>query len=116
MVDLGDATSTTEFTVLQSPLQLFWRRLRRNRVTVLAGIGVVLLVLLAVAAPLFVRFVNHHPPNHLNYGSGLDPDPDKYGAPLGPSRAFWLGADNDGRDVFIRILYGARVSLLIAVV
>ncbi len=41
---------------------------------------------------------------------------DEFGLPMGPNADFWFGADQSGRDVFVRILYGARTSLLVAIV
>ena len=40
--------------------------------------------------------------------------PDDFGLPKGPNGDFWFGADQSGRDVFVRVLYGARTSLLVA--
>ena len=53
-----------------------------------------------------------HPPN-AQYPGELDP---RFGTPTGPSRSFLFGVDSLGRDVFARVLYGARVSIEIAVV
>jgi peptide/nickel transport system permease protein len=53
-----------------------------------------------------------HPPN-AQYPEKLDP---VFGTPTGPSREFFFGVDTVGSDVFARVLYGARVSLLIAVI
>ena len=41
---------------------------------------------------------------------------DDFGIPKGPSTSFWFGADGSGRDLFVRVLYGARTSLLVAFV
>ncbi len=41
---------------------------------------------------------------------------DDFGLPKGPNADFWFGADQSGRDVFVRVLYGARTSLLVAIV
>ena len=79
-----------------------WRRLRRNR-TAVAGAGVVaVFVLLALAAPYLVPYS----PIQGNLGDRLQP----------PSRLHWLGTDELGRDLFSRILYGARISLQIQLV
>src|SRR3954462_8816176 len=67
------------------------------------GIGVVvLLVLLAVAAPL----VSRHDPLGIDLVNQLQ----------GPSPAHWLGTDIQGRDVWARLVYGARVSLSAGIV
>jgi ABC-type dipeptide/oligopeptide/nickel transport system permease subunit len=93
----------------RSPLQLFWRRLRRDRLAMLA-LGVVLLaVLVAIFAPLIVKVAGAPDPNVQN------PDLlDDFGSPSGPTADNWLGVDQRGRDVFARVVYGSRISLLVA--
>lgn len=68
---------------------------------------ILLLVIMAVFAPLIAT----HNPDQL-YSSGLSSD----GLPVGPSRMFLLGTDDLGRDLFSRIVYGARVSLIVGIV
>jgi peptide/nickel transport system permease protein len=53
-----------------------------------------------------------HGPDTQYRTTGLTPD----GLPVGPSRTFLLGTDNLGRDILVRIAYGARISLLVGVV
>jgi ABC-type dipeptide/oligopeptide/nickel transport system permease subunit len=72
---------------------------------------VVLIVLMAIFAPL-ATWITGHPPNEQYRQIGLTPD----GLPKGPSSQFWLGTDDLGRDIFVRIAFGARVSLLVGVV
>ena len=60
-----------------------------------------LLVLVAVAAPLVAR----HDPTAQNLPSRLS----------APSRAHWMGTDELGRDIFARVVYGARVSMSVSV-
>jgi len=79
-----------------------WRRLRRNRAAVAGAAIVTAFVLLAVLAPVLVPYN----PIQGNLGDRLNP----------PSTAHWLGTDELGRDLFSRILYGARVSLQIQIV
>ncbi|MFO7264854.1 MAG: ABC transporter permease [Limnochordales bacterium] len=82
----------------QSPAVLAWKRLRKDRVS-LFGLGlVVLLVLVAVFAPWIAPY---DPINDYNLRNRLQP----------PSKDHWLGTDSSGRDVFSRIVYGARLSL-----
>jgi len=79
-----------------------WRRLCRNRAAV-AGAGIVVVfVLLAVLAPALVPFN----PIQGDLNDRLQP----------PSASHWLGTDELGRDLFSRILFGARVSLQIQIV
>ncbi len=94
----------------RSPSQLFWMRFRQDRFA-LAGLAVILLlVLLAIFAPAFAALVGHGP-NELFQRETTD----VFGIPEGPTSSFWFGADNSGRDVFVRTIYGTRVSLLVGV-
>jgi peptide/nickel transport system permease protein len=68
--------------------------------------------LLAVFAGVISSRLLHHGPNELFQAEMLD----DFGLPKGPNRDFLLGADLSGRDVFVRILYGARASLEVALV
>ena len=95
----------------RSPLQLFWRRFREDKVAVAAGIFIVLLILLAVFAPAIRSIVGAPDPNSQD-GNALD----IFGTATGPSSQHLFGVDNLGRDVFSRVLAGARVSLIVAFV
>jgi peptide/nickel transport system permease protein len=95
----------------RTPWQLFWQQLRRDRVA-LAALGfIVFEVLVALFAPLIVGAFAH-PPN-AQYPSALNPT---FGTPTGPSTTFLFGVDTVGEDVFSRVLYGARVSLEVALI
>ena len=93
----------------KSPWELFWKRFRKDRVA-LAGLGfIIILLLLALTAPLIAKYVAHRGPNVLN--NDLT---DALGLPnVGPGATYWFGVDTLGRDVFIRTLYGARTSLMV---
>jgi ABC-type dipeptide/oligopeptide/nickel transport system permease subunit len=95
----------------RSPLQLFWRRLRSDRVALTALAFIVLLVVVAVLAPLVVKLFGAPPPNERSTAA-LDPT---FGSATGPSGDHVFGVDNLGRDVFSRVIYGARVSLEVAI-
>jgi peptide/nickel transport system permease protein len=95
----------------RSPLQLFWRRFRRDRVAV-ASLGfVVFLVIVAIAAPLIVKILGLPGP----YVQNLNLT-DEFGSPLGPSGAHPFGVDQLGQDVMSRVIYGTRVSLEVGIV
>ena len=80
----------------------FWRAFRRNRLALIGGIVVVVLVVLAAFAPKIAPW----DPNRPDVRKILDR----------PSRIHPLGTDQLGRDVFSRMLYGARVSLAVGFV
>ncbi|MEV4109675.1 ABC transporter permease [Nonomuraea sp. NPDC049695] len=94
--------------------QIAWMRLRRDRIAMVGGIVILLLILVAIFAPLLVSWFGHPPAEW--HREKLDPS---IGAPLGTfggiSKDFLFGVEPDsGRDLFSRVLYGARISLLIA--
>jgi ABC-type dipeptide/oligopeptide/nickel transport system permease subunit len=93
----------------RSPLQLFWRRFRSDRVAITALGFIVLLIIVAITAPLIVKAMNLHPLNNPDTN-----ELDQFGQPIGPNSAHPFGVDELGRDVFARVLYGARVSLEVA--
>jgi ABC-type dipeptide/oligopeptide/nickel transport system permease subunit len=105
------APDATAAIAARSPLALFWRRLKSDKVAMAALGFIVLLVLAAVFAPLIIELVGARPPNDqsLEYV-------DSFGTPTGPSSENLFGVDTLGRDVFSRVLYGARVSLVVAIV
>lgn len=95
----------------RSPLQLFWRRFRRDRVAQAAGVFIVLLVLVAIFAPLVVKLLGLPSPYTQNPAlTG------PFGEPLGPSGAHPFGVDPLGQDVASRVIYGTRVSLEVGVI
>jgi peptide/nickel transport system permease protein len=110
-----------------SPWALARRRLLRNKVALAFGVLFVLLVLLAIAAPLWADQVAKTTPERnriadtLTVGGEPVQIVDFEGVPTGPlwlraNGEYFLGADRNGRDVMVRLLYGARNSLFIAIV
>ena len=93
----------------RSPLQLFWRRFRSDRVAMASLVFIVVLILVAIVAPLIVKPGRRPRPNAQNVNAL-----DAFGQPTGPSSAHPFGVDELGRDVFARVIYGARVSLEVA--
>ena len=94
-----------------SPLALFWRRFRRDRVALVSLGFIVLLIVGALAAPLVVRILGLPGPNVQNLNLT-----DEFGSPLGPSLAHPFGVDSLGEDVMSRVIYGTRVSLEVGIV
>ncbi|WP_353944847.1 ABC transporter permease [Streptomyces sp. HUAS MG91] len=94
--------------------QIAWNRLKRDKVALAGGIVVVLLILVAVFAPLIVGLLGH-PPNDFHQDK-LDPLTNlPTGSFGGVSGDYLFGVEpNKGRDVFSRVVYGARISLLVA--
>jgi peptide/nickel transport system permease protein len=117
--ELIESTETTVDSVelvpsdiaARSPLQLFWRRFRADKVAMGSAIFIVLLIIIAIAAPLVVKALGLPGPNV------QDPNAtDAFGAPLGPSSSHPFGVDQVGRDVLSRVIYGARVSLEVGII
>ena len=102
------ATKTGEIAA-RSPLALFWRRLRRDKVALVALAFIVLLVVVAIFAGQIVKLFGAHPPNAQN-SDALD----EFGSAAAPGHGYIMGTDALGRDVFSRTLYGARISLATA--
>ncbi|GAA3816591.1 ABC transporter permease [Streptomyces chiangmaiensis] len=98
----------------RSPGRIAWTRLKRDKIALTGGVIVVFLILVAVFAPWIVDLFGH-PPNEFHENL-IDPN---LGTPKGSfggmSSDFLLGVEpTNGRDVFSRIVYGARISLLVA--
>ncbi|MCX4734879.1 ABC transporter permease [Streptomyces sp. NPDC059832] len=94
--------------------QIAWNRLKQDKVALTGGIVVLVLVVVAVFAPLIVGLLGH-PPNDFHQDK-LDPLTNlPTGSLGGVSGDYLFGVEpNKGRDVFSRIVYGARISLLVA--
>jgi peptide/nickel transport system permease protein len=94
----------------RSPFQLFWRRFRSDRVAMASAIFIIVLIVVAIAAPLIVSVLGLPGPN-VNNTNALD----IFGSPSGPSASHPFGVDELGRDVLSRTIYGARVSLVVGI-
>ena len=122
----------------RSPWQIFWRQFRRDRWALVGIVVIFLMIVFAVIAPLSARWTGHDP-NFVNLRAldsfGLPGAPAWWPCPEGAADVpvlveggqvsvtstgctavpgYWLGVDATGRDVLVRILYGARTSLFIA--
>ncbi|MFH8365445.1 ABC transporter permease [Streptomyces sp. NPDC018031] len=101
----------------RTPAQIAWNRLKRDKVALAGGCVVVFLVLVAIFAPLIVKAFGHPPnefhdgPEHIDALLGGKP----IGEWGGMSKDFLFGLEPvNGRDVFSRVVYGTRISLIVA--
>ena len=95
----------------RSPWRLAMERLRRDRASMIS-LGVILfIVLVAIFAPVVASITGHGVYEQFRT-TGLSPD----GQPVGPGGSFLMGTDDQGRDIMVRIAYGARISLIVGVV
>src|SRR5918992_3264078 len=94
-------------------------KLRRDRTALAFGALFLLIVVLCLAAPLYARYVAHTGPNAnhvtdtVRVGRNVEDVVSPEGIPIGPTwhGRFFLGADPNGRDIAVRLLYGGRNSL-----
>jgi peptide/nickel transport system permease protein len=95
----------------RSSWRLAWIRLRKDRAAVISFGVIVLIALAAIFAPV-VASATGHGVNHQYRITGLSTS----GSPVGPGSTFLLGTDDLGRDILVRLAYGARISLYVGVV
>jgi len=96
----------------RSPRELIVTRFKRDKFAIAGLIFLAIVMVLAFGAPLIAKAVGHGPNDNtylreMTYENGL---------PKGPnfSLKFYFGADRAGRDLFVRVAYGARTSLIVA--
>jgi peptide/nickel transport system permease protein len=96
--------------------RIAWTRLKRDKVAMAGGVVVILLILMAVFAPLIIKWIGYDP--NAFHPETIDPTTQtpKSTFPFGPfDSKHWMGTDLPfGRDIFSRVVYGSRISLLIA--
>jgi peptide/nickel transport system permease protein/oligopeptide transport system permease protein len=98
----------------RSPWQIAWARLRRDRAAMAGGWFILLMIGVAVFAPVLVALFGH-PPDEPHYELLNTATGGPAGAFGGMGWDFLLGIEPlNGRDVFSRVVYGSRVSLLVA--
>ncbi|AGL21449.1 ABC transporter permease [Actinoplanes sp. N902-109] len=95
--------------------QIAWRRLKRDKVAVGGAIVMIVIILLAILAPVLARIWGH--PINEFHNDQIDPT---FQTPIGSfggiSKDFVLGVEpSSGRDIFSRILYGAQTTLVVAI-
>jgi peptide/nickel transport system permease protein len=106
------------------PWRLGLRRLRRNKVAIAFGLLFLVLVAACLAAPLWADQVAKTGPNTNHLSDTIQVDGERTnvvgldGVPIGPQwwkadGKFFMGADRNGRDIMVRLLYGGRNSLVI---
>ena len=131
LVGVAPATTPTSSPAGASPWALARRRLARNKVAMAMVAVLAVIVVLCLAAPLYAQHVAHTDPFQSNLDGTtvvdgktvpvMQPESGGLGlgvTPIGPTwdpEHYFLGADNQGRDVAARMLYGGRNSLLIEV-
>jgi peptide/nickel transport system permease protein len=103
------------------PWRLAWRRLRRNKTALFFGGVFVLIVVLCLLAPIYSHDIAHANPDVGNVtgtvkvGHRTEDIVSPTGIPIGPTwhTHYFFGADSEGRDTAVRLLYGGRNSLFI---
>lgn len=98
MADSMTTTVSSASTAVRTPWSEFWRKFSKQHVALIALVFIVILVVLAVLAPWITPFDAE---NFFDY--------DRFNE--GPSMVHWFGVDPLGRDIFSRIIMGARISL-----
>jgi oligopeptide transport system permease protein len=104
MTDAALPIRTIEEVAGRSLWQDAWRRLLRNRAAVVSAVIMAIITLLAIFAP----YLSPHPYDQVYW--------DAFTIPPDLERQFYFGTDTNGRDLFVRTLYGARVSLMVGIV
>jgi ABC-type dipeptide/oligopeptide/nickel transport system permease subunit len=93
----------------RSQWQLTWRRLRSDKVAVASIVIIGLICLFALCAPLIAALLQHG-----EYQAFPNKGTNSFGQPVGPgTHGFPLGTDQIGRDLLVRIAYGAQISLFV---
>jgi len=95
------ATNKHSNRLRESGFRRFWRRFAQNKIAVVAFVFIIFQIIVAIAAPWIAPY-NPYKGDFLATWET-------------PSRLHWLGTDDLGRDVFSRLLYGARISISVGV-
>jgi peptide/nickel transport system permease protein len=122
--EVGSVATPTDPTHGAGPLRLALRRLRRNWIALTFGAVFLLVVLACLLGPVYAAHIAHSGPNdnhisaQVKVNGKLTNVVSLEGLPIGPTwhSKFLLGADSNGRDVAVRLLYGGRTSLEIGLI
>jgi peptide/nickel transport system permease protein len=120
----GDASTEKRYPPAIGPWRLAARRLRRNYVAQAFALLFLLIVVACILAPVYAAHVAHIGPNTgnitgtVNVGGKAENIVSPDGVPIGPTwgSQYFFGADTNGRDLAVRLLYGGRTSLLIGAI
>jgi peptide/nickel transport system permease protein len=123
-VESGGELGETEAVRARGYWELVWRRLRRDKIAIASGIFIVLLILVAfVGAPIAKHFIGHGPDDIFTGTAAVDSVSLLPAQPWTHIQNYYTnktdvlvlgGANRLGQDEFLRLLYGARVSLEVA--
>jgi peptide/nickel transport system permease protein len=102
---IEEALSVSRWKELKERFGRGWFRFSRNPISIAGGFMVMLVVVLALLAP-YVTPYPQHAREYTDFSQTFQP----------PSREHWFGTDEVGRDVFTRVIFGYRISLIMAVV
>ena len=97
----SNPTLDREGETASSPWREFWRKFRKQKLALAAGIFLLLLFVIALIGPVIAPYPMDRP----DYAHVLET----------PSAAHWAGTDEFGRDIFSRILVGTRISLAVGI-
>ncbi|NLC26890.1 MAG: ABC transporter permease [Fastidiosipila sp.] len=92
-------------TSTKENLKIYWYNFRRNKLSLIGLIIVLICISLALFPQLFARYPAH-----------VEAFVDYSNASKGPSSEFWFGTDNYGRDIYTRVIYSFRGALVMAIV
>ena len=109
----GASGQDTEEVEGKSPRQLFWARFKQDKVALVGVVVIIILAVLAIGATWISDNIAHRGPNDISLARQMTDD---FGLPVGPNKTYLFGADKAGRDLFVRVIYGARTSLIVAVI
>lgn len=104
--NLRDAAAVEDEPPILGQWSLFWRRFKRHKLALGSAIFLIALFIIAGGAPLFAPY----DPNKTDLQLA------RFGEPAPPSLSHPMGSDNLGRDQLSRVIFGARVSLIVGFV